>query len=87
MKVWIDRDFCEAKLSSCLFCLSQLARTGRAGHACIKDYAHDGSKTMAVFAYLKGQDWEPFLVPKELLDMIAYEYREGVLAPKIEIEF
>ena len=45
------------------------------------------SKEITIFLHAEQANRAPLLVPKELVDMIAYEFREGVLAPKIEIEF
>jgi len=87
MKVWIDRDICEGNLSSCLSCLLHLVRTGEAEHACIMRHEGNGSKDMMIFMYSESQDREPLVIPKQLVDMIAYEFKDGILAPKIEIEF
>jgi hypothetical protein len=37
MKVWLDRDPCEANLATCLSCFGQLVRTGVLDRACIMD--------------------------------------------------
>ena len=87
MRVWVDRELCEGNLSQCLSCFNDLSRTGVAEHACIREFSHDGSKDITVFSYVKGHDWVPFIIPKTLLDMVAYQYRDGVLAPKIKLEF
>lgn len=87
MKVWIDRDICEGDLSGCLACLTQLVRTGTADHACIADYEGNGSKDLTIFTLSEGEAREPLVIPKELVDMVVYQLREGVFAPKIEIEF
>lgn len=87
MKVWIDRELCEGKLSSCLSCLNHLQKTGVTESACIRHCSYDGSKDITVFTFVKGQSWAPFIIPKTLLNMIAHQYRDGVFAPKIKIEF
>lgn len=87
MKVWIDRELCEGNLATCLSCLGHLSRTGEAEGGCIRDYSPDGSKDITVFTMVRGQNWAPFIIPKTLLDMVAHQYRDGVLAPKIKIEF
>lgn len=87
MKVWIDRDICTAELSTCIGCLSQLVRTGASEHACIVDYEGNGSKDLTIFTLSEGQAREPLVIPKTLVDMVAYEFRGGAMAPKIEIEF
>ena len=87
MKVWIDRDICQADLPACLSCLSHLVRYGSPEHACISDYELNGTRDLTIFTCGEGQSREPLVIPKPLVDMVVYEFREGVLAPKIEIEF
>jgi hypothetical protein len=87
MRIWVDREFCQRDLADCLSCFSQLTRTGTTECDCIQSYTQDGKKSITIFGYYRGQDWKPFIIAQELLDMIAYEYRDGVLAPKIKIEF
>lgn len=86
MKVWIDRDICEANLSTCISCLLQLVRTGIAEHDCIVQHEGNGSKDMTIFMHSESIDREPLVIPKQLVDMMVYEFKDGVLAPKIEIE-
>ena len=45
MKVWIDRDTCEANLATCLSCFGQFVRTGAPDRGCILDYEEDGEET------------------------------------------
>lgn len=73
MKVWIDRDKCEANLSTCLSCFGQLVRTGVPDRACIMDYEDDGSEDMTVFMRSEGEDREPIVIPKDMREMVAYE--------------
>ena len=87
MRVWIDRDVCQGDLSTCMSCLIQLARTREPEHNCIMDYDLNGSKDMTIFMYSEDQKREPLVIPKALVDMVVYEFREGILAPKIEIKF
>jgi len=86
MKVWIDRDICRADLPTYLGCLDQIVHSGTSEHACITEFESDGSKDLIVFTHSEGQDREPLIIPQTLLNMIAYEYREGVLAPKVELD-
>ena len=87
MRVWIDRDVCEGNLSACISCLLHFVRTADSEHTCIMHYEGNGSKDMTIFMHSENQDREPLVIPKQLVDMIVYEFKEGVLAPKIEIEF
>ena len=87
MKIWIDREICQGNLTECLLCLIHAARTGAANNACIIACEPSNSKKITIFLHAERNNRAPLLVPKELVDMIAYEFREGVLAPKIEIEF
>jgi hypothetical protein len=87
MRVWIDREFCQGELSDCLSCFNQLAQTGTTDCDCIESYVPDGKKSITVFGFYRGQNWKPLIIAQELLDMIAFQYRDGVLAPKIKIEF
>jgi hypothetical protein len=73
MKVWIDRDTCEANLATCLSCFGQLVRTGVPDRACIMDYEDDGSEDMIVYMHSEGQDREPLVIPKEMRELVAYE--------------
>ena len=73
MKVWIDRDTCEANLATCLSCFGQFVRTGAPDRGCILDYEEDDSETLIVFMHSEGQDHEPIIIPKEMREMVAYE--------------
>lgn len=73
MKVWIDRDKCEANLSTCLSCFGQLVRTGIPDRACIMDYEDNGSEDMTIFMRSEGVDREPIVIPKDMREMVAYE--------------
>jgi len=87
VRIWIDRELCQGKLSQCLSCLIQVARTGDSNHACIRACDQHHSKEITIFIHAGEKEWEPLVIPKELLDMVAYEFKDGVLAPKIEIDF
>ena len=87
MKVWINRDYCEAELSTCLTCLNQVIQSGEADGLCIYDFEKGQSKELMVFFTSVGPDSEPWVIPQTLLDMIAHQFRDGVFAPKITLEF
>ena len=87
MKVWIDRDICQADLPQCLTCLSHLVRHGSPEHVCIPDYDLNGKRDLTIFTCGEGQNRDPLVIPKLLVDMVVHEFRDGVLAPKIEIHF
>ena len=86
MKVWIDRDLCSGQLSECLTCLTQLVATGSTEQPCIVDYEANGSKDVSIFTLSEGEAREPLVIPRELVRMIAHQFREGAFARKIEIE-
>jgi hypothetical protein len=73
MKVWIDRDTCEANLATCLSCFGQLVRTGVPDRACIIDYEDDGSEDLTVYMHSEGQDREPIVIPQDMRELVAYE--------------
>ena len=73
MKVWIDRDTCEANLATCLSCFGQLVRTGVPDRACIIDYEDDGSEDLIVYMHSEGQDREPIVIPEDMRELVAYE--------------
>src|SRR5688500_2395014 len=73
MKVWIDRDICEANLATCLSCFGQFMRTGVPDRGCILNYEEDGAETLTIFMHSEGQDHEPIVIPKEMREMVAYE--------------
>ena len=73
MKVWIDRDTCEANLATCLSCFGQLVRTGVPDRACIIDYEDDGSEDLTVYMRSEGQDRDPIVIPEDMRELVAYE--------------
>ena len=87
MKVWIDRDYCEAELSTCLGCLNQVIRSGEADYPCIYDFEKGQSKKLTVFFKSVGPETEPWVISQALLDMVAHQFRDGAFAPKIKLEF
>ncbi len=73
MKVWLDRDQCEAVLSTCLSCFGELVRSGVPNRACIMDYEDDGSEDLTVFMRSEGIDQPPIVIAKEDRELVAYE--------------
>lgn len=73
MKVWLDRDLCEANLATCLSCFGQLVRTGIPDRACILDTEDDGLEDMTVYMRSEGEDREPIVIPQDMREMVAYE--------------
>ena len=73
MKVWLDRDLCEANLATCLSCFGQLMRTGIPDRACILETEDDGSEDMTVYMRSDGEEREPIVIPQDMREIVAYE--------------
>ena len=73
MKVWLDRDKCEANLSACLSCFGQFVRTGIPNRGCITNYEDDGSEDLTVYMFSDGQERDPIVIRKEDRELVAYE--------------
>jgi hypothetical protein len=72
MKIWIDRNLCEANLAACESCFGQLVRTGVPDRGCIIAYEDDGSETLTI--YLRSEEHEEMLViPPEMRELVAYD--------------
>lgn len=72
MKVWIDRNTCDAHLATCLSCFGRLALTGVPDRGCIRDYEEDGSKDLTIFMKSDGHE-ETLVIPEEMRELVAYE--------------
>jgi hypothetical protein len=73
MKVWIDRDKCEASLSACLSCFGQFVRTGVPDRGCILNFEEDSSEDLIVYMHSEGVDREPIFIPAKDRELVAYE--------------
>ncbi len=73
MKIWIDRDTCEANLSACLSCFGQLLCTGFPDRGCIMDYEDDDSEDMTIYMFSDGQERAPIFISAEDRELVAYE--------------
>jgi len=73
MKVWIDRDKCEANLATCISCFGQLVRTGVPDRGCIIDAEEDNTEDMTVYMHSDGVDHDPIFIPADQREIVAYE--------------
>lgn len=73
MKVWINRDRCEANLATCLSCFGQFVRSNVPDRGCIVETEDDGSEDLTIFMHSDGQDREALIIPRTQRDMVAYE--------------
>jgi len=72
MKIWIDRDECEATLPTCESCFGQLVRTGVPDRGCILAYKDDGSEDLTIFLHSEDHQ-EMIIIPKDMRELVAYD--------------
>ena len=63
-----------------------VARNSAQSCACILAVEQRSLKEITIFTHAECLEREPLVIPKLLLDLIAFEYKEGVLAPIIELD-
>ena len=73
MKIWMNRDTCESNLAACLSCFGQFMLTATPDRACIVDYEEDGSEDFTIYMHSDGEDQEPFVIPNNMREMVAFE--------------
>lgn len=73
MKVWINRDACEANLATCLSCFGQFVRSGVPDRGCITNTEEDGVEDLTIFMHSDGEDRPPIVIPKDQRELVAYE--------------
>jgi hypothetical protein len=72
MKIWLDRDTCDANLATCLSCFGQLARTGIPDRGCIVNFEEDNSEDLTIFMKSEGYE-ETIVIPEDMREVVAYE--------------
>jgi hypothetical protein len=72
MKVWIDRNQCEANLAACESCFGQFIRTGVPDRGCILATKNNGGGGYTIF--LKANHHVEILeIPADQVDLVAFE--------------